>query len=183
MTDFPSAFGTLRTSGFELTANGGPPLAGRTSPDIEAELRHHGSTPEGMRELARLAGVEGIASESVIDHVLEELARGRIVVEPRRALPMLCAPLEAHEVDLSDLVVLEPSVETFAVELQLVDQDDAPVSGAEYRLRLPDGSVRIGTLDERGFAREDGLHSADPCEVSFPQFDGQSWSYVHACPL
>lgn len=183
MTDFTAPFGTLRTSGFELKGNGGPPLMRRATPDIEADLRHHGSTPEGMRELARFAGIDGVARRSIVDHVLEELERGRITIEPRRALPMLCGPTDAEEVDLSDLAVLEPAEEAYAVELQLLDQDDVPVAGAEYRLRLPDGSLRVGTLNDQGFAREEGLDSADPCEVTFPEFDQETWSYVHASPL
>ncbi len=183
MTDFSATFGTLRTPGFILTANARPPVAERVAPHVEAELRHHGSTPEGVRELARFADMAGTDLTSVVDRLLEELGRGRIDVELRRPLPILCGPTTETEVDLSDLTVLESTEEAYAVELQLIDQDDVPVARAEYRLRLPDGQVRSGTLDEQGFARVDGLDSPDPCEVSFPRFDEQSWAYVHASPL
>ncbi len=61
------------------------------------------------------------------------------------------------------------------IEIVLVDQDDKPVPGEAYRITLPDGTTLAeGTLDEKGFAREDGI---DPgtCKVTFPNLDKESW--------
>jgi type VI secretion system secreted protein VgrG len=61
------------------------------------------------------------------------------------------------------------------IEIVLVDQDDKPVPGEPYRITLPDGTTLAeGTLDEKGFAREDGI---DPgtCKVTFPNLDKDAW--------
>lgn len=61
------------------------------------------------------------------------------------------------------------------IEIELLDQDNKPVPGEPYRITLPDGqTLAEGTLDEKGFARVDGI---DPgtCKVTFPQRDKRSW--------
>jgi hypothetical protein len=60
------------------------------------------------------------------------------------------------------------------VEFQLLDQDGEPVAGARYRLKITDGSVREGSLNELGRVRVNGI---DPgtCQISFPQYDGREW--------
>ena len=60
------------------------------------------------------------------------------------------------------------------IEIELVDEEGNPVPGEEYAITLPDGSVSTGTLDEKGFARVDGI---DPgtCQVTFPNLDKDAW--------
>ncbi|MFN0131014.1 MAG: hypothetical protein ACKVW3_00525 [Phycisphaerales bacterium] len=70
-----------------------------------------------------------------------------------------------------------PPEELTWIEIELVDQDDRPVSGARYSLILPDGSPDGGTLDEQGFTRREGLKPGT-CMVSFPEFDGGSWRKI-----
>ncbi len=63
------------------------------------------------------------------------------------------------------------------IEIKLVDEDGQPVPGEEYSIKLPDGSVAQGTLDEKGFARVDGIEPGS-AEVSFPNLDQEG---VKAC--
>lgn len=175
------AFGTLRTAGFELVARRS--TEARVEREVECDLRHHATTPKGQDELAQFVGLDTTDGEALVQQVLAAIERGHVAVRARPVLPMLCGPAETEAVELSALTVIEEFVQEYTVELQLLDQDDTPVAGAEYRLTLPDGSVRTGTLDDRGLARVQGLRSPDPCTVSFPEFDGPSWSYVHATPL
>jgi type VI secretion system secreted protein VgrG len=67
------------------------------------------------------------------------------------------------------------SQSTHWIEIKLVDTDNNPVPGEPYRIILPDGqTVAEGTLDEKGFARVDGI---DPgtCKVTFPNLDKSVW--------
>ena len=61
------------------------------------------------------------------------------------------------------------------IEIELVDQDKQPVPGEPYRITLPDGeTVAEGTLDEKGFARVDGIDSGT-CKITFPNLDKDAW--------
>lgn len=60
------------------------------------------------------------------------------------------------------------------IEIELVDTTDKPVSGEGYEVKLPDGKVACGTLDEKGFARIDGIPPGT-CQVSFPRLDKDAW--------
>jgi type VI secretion system secreted protein VgrG len=60
------------------------------------------------------------------------------------------------------------------VEIELTDEEGNPVAGEKYKITLPDGSVKTGTLDQNGYARVAGI---DPgtCEVTFPNLDKDAW--------
>ncbi len=61
------------------------------------------------------------------------------------------------------------------IELELVDQKKNPVPGEAYRITLPDGeTVAEGTLDEKGFARVEGIDSGI-CKITFPNLDKDMW--------
>ncbi|MGG7567839.1 hypothetical protein ACQ5SO_16930 [Rhodovulum sp. DZ06] len=64
------------------------------------------------------------------------------------------------------------------IEIELVDEDDQPVAGEEFRVRLPDGQEVTGTLDADGHARIDGLRQGGTCQVCFPQLDEAAWSVI-----
>jgi len=53
------------------------------------------------------------------------------------------------------------------IEIELLDDDGQPVAGAEYKIKLPDGSIHKGTLDGNGLARYDGIVPGQ-CSVTFP---------------
>jgi hypothetical protein len=60
------------------------------------------------------------------------------------------------------------------IQIQLIGEDDKPIPSAKYRVELPDGSIREGTLDQEGIAGFDGLSPGD-CKVSFPELDQDAW--------
>jgi hypothetical protein len=72
---------------------------------------------------------------------------------------------------------VSPGDATTWIEIELLDAAEHPMAGQRYRLTLPDGSVRDGRLDARGFARVDGF---DPgtCQVTFPDLDRREWRPV-----
>jgi len=68
----------------------------------------------------------------------------------------------------------EAEKKTAWIEIELVDEEDEPVPGEKYEVKLPDGSVAKGTLDGDGFARIDGIEPGT-CEISFPKLDKDAW--------
>jgi len=60
------------------------------------------------------------------------------------------------------------------IEIELVGEDDKPISGEKYRITLPDDRVAEGTLDARGFARVSGFEEGT-CKVTFPDLDKEAW--------
>ena len=60
------------------------------------------------------------------------------------------------------------------IEIELLDEADAPVPGEAYEITLPDGTVAKGTLDGKGFARVEGIEPGT-CKVTFPNLDKDAW--------
>ena len=60
------------------------------------------------------------------------------------------------------------------VEIELKDEAGNPVPGEKYKITLPDGRVKTGTLDHNGYARVQGLDPGS-CEVTFPNLDKDVW--------
>jgi type VI secretion system secreted protein VgrG len=60
------------------------------------------------------------------------------------------------------------------IEIELFDEEDEPVAGERYEIKLPDGSVSRGSLDGNGFARVAGFDPGQ-CEVTFPELDREAW--------
>ena len=63
------------------------------------------------------------------------------------------------------------------IAIELVGEDDKPIPGVSYRIILPDGTSKEGTLDNAGKARVDDI---DPgtCVVTFPDLDQDAWAGV-----
>ena len=70
-------------------------------------------------------------------------------------------------------VVLEVGP-TAWIEIVLVGEDDKPIPGERYRLKLPDGTIKEGELDANGYARFEGI-ARGQCKVSFPDLDRDAW--------
>jgi len=63
------------------------------------------------------------------------------------------------------------------IEIELEGEDDKPIPGEKYKITLPDGSVAEGTLDDKGFAREQGFEQGT-CKVCFPNLDREAWEKI-----
>lgn len=62
------------------------------------------------------------------------------------------------------------------IELELFDQDERPVGGEAYSIKLPDGRTVTGRLDSSGRATVSGIKEAGSCQVSFPNLDVSVWA-------
>lgn len=73
----------------------------------------------------------------------------------------------------------EPPPSRTWIEIELLGDDGRPVVEERYRIKLTDGSIRVGRLDNRGRARFDEL---DPgvCVVWFPDLSGEVWGTAEA---
>ena len=63
------------------------------------------------------------------------------------------------------------------IEVELVGDDNKPVTGERYRVTLPDGTVEEGTLDGNGLARIEQFEAGE-CKISFPDLDQEAWEEV-----
>jgi len=66
------------------------------------------------------------------------------------------------------------------ISIQLLDDDDNPVPGEAYKVKLPTGDINTGYLDDNGCARLDGIPVTGTCQVSFPRIDGDDWQYIRS---
>ncbi len=60
------------------------------------------------------------------------------------------------------------------IEIELIGEDGKPYPGEAYQIKCPDGSIASGTLDEKGFAHQDGLEPG-PHQITFPNLDKEAW--------
>ena len=60
------------------------------------------------------------------------------------------------------------------IKIQLVGEDDEPIPGEKYKIVLPDGTVKQGSLDIEGSAGFEGLDEGQ-CEITFPDLDKDAW--------
>ena len=63
------------------------------------------------------------------------------------------------------------------IEIEMLGEDDKPIPGEKYKIILPDDTVAQGTLDEKGFARIEGIEPGT-CKVSFPDLDKDAWEKI-----
>jgi hypothetical protein len=83
----------------------------------------------------------------------------------------------AADGDFSDQPASEPAAECKTktwIAIELLDPDGKPMPGEAYRLQLPDGSIREGSLDANGTASVSGIDPGS-CKVCFPRIDGRVW--------
>ena len=65
-------------------------------------------------------------------------------------------------------------VKTHWIKIKLVDEAGQPVTGEQYKITLPDGSVDTGSLDEKGEAEIKGIDPGS-CKITFPNLDKDAW--------
>ncbi len=61
------------------------------------------------------------------------------------------------------------------IEIELLDKTGAPVAGVPYEVKMKDGTVARGTLNEMGMARVEDVEEGT-CDVTFPEYAPSSWA-------
>lgn len=64
--------------------------------------------------------------------------------------------------------------ETTWIGVELVDEQDKPITGELCHITVPDGRVYKGSTDQHGKVRIDGFEAGD-CKITFPRFDREAW--------
>ena len=67
--------------------------------------------------------------------------------------------------------------ETHWIALVLTDTEGNPMPNEPYQLKLPDGRIVEGRLDNKGKAKHDGIQEGN-CEVCYPNIDENDWQSV-----
>lgn len=71
---------------------------------------------------------------------------------------------------------------TYWIEIEMVGEDDSPIGWLEYSVVTADGNKIKGYLDDKGFARLEGLKNGGSCKVGFPGLDKDAWQFVETLP-
>lgn len=163
-----------------------------TGEDHARSVIGHGSEKVGrMRSFLAEDGecnVLRLTDQQVIDQIASELAQGRLVLfrqvlteeakarfswhsAPPKPLPATVWP-SSHRARRDD------DVPTHWIEIQMIGEDDNPIAGEAYTVKLPNGALITGRLDENGWARIESISSAGECHISFPRLDRRAWSKV-----
>lgn len=58
------------------------------------------------------------------------------------------------------------------IEVEILREDDSPVTGEQYKITLPDGTIADGTTDDKGLVRVSGIDPGQ-CKIQFPNLDGK----------
>ncbi|MGH1341103.1 MAG: hypothetical protein ACRBN8_06100 [Nannocystales bacterium] len=152
---------------------------------VELEVREFASTVSGARALANLLNAWVESGDRIAEKAMRALACGEleyVAWHPSAG----SAKGSSAPTDLTALLPEddnEDEVPLHAVVLELVNALDEPIAGAAYRLLDPAGRTHSGSLDHDGRAEIREIRKAGTCKVSFPEFDSEAWSYVHAEPL
>ncbi|MBU0640198.1 MAG: hypothetical protein KKB50_15135 [Planctomycetes bacterium] len=139
-----------------------------------------------MRLVPSLGGSElyitPAAAQAVAAHSFTEalppfyklVESGRLTLLELQAAHAYEAPAVAARVDVpeTDSVAEDEfgaaaAISTSWIEVELVDSAGHPMIAEEYRITLPDGSVRTGELAEDGRVRFDEMLAGD-CTIAFP---------------
>jgi len=96
--------------------------------------------------------------------------------EEAQALAPAAAPAAAARTEAKK----EEAKKLSWIEIELVGEDDQPIPGERYRIKLPDGeTVAEGTLDDKGWARVAGFDPGS-CQVCFPGLDEEAWEFIES---
>lgn len=145
-----------------------------------------GLTPGASSEIRNLLLDLGLLApgERLGDHELARRAREllhgvgarglHLLREARRWWPAIDLKEDTVAPFLSELGGDAPVEELAWIEVVVIDQDDEPVSGVEYEIKLSDGRVRRSRTNQHGVLRYEHI-PAGQCEVSLVAIDAALW--------
>ena len=165
-----------------------------SEPSAFAFLRHLMTDPVNWMAIQQVwldewPSVNGriVDDRAILTHLAERLARGDIQVisgpniygqqavnPPPEPDARESTPREDELAAKEDRPAPEPEEDTTWIEIELLDDEGNPIPNEQYAIEIPGGSVRVGRLDDNGYARVEGL-DPNTCKVSFPNLDKSSY--------
>lgn len=138
-------------------------------------LLHDASNAGVLRELAFAEpGSSDMDDKELLDWLSRNISEGRLWVVrlPAMGLGSFGEPAVAEPMRVTDARRIQDWI-----EIVLVDDENNPVGGVPYEIKLPDGSTRIGTTSGAGIVR---FTDIDPgqCEFSFTSLDESAWRFA-----
>jgi hypothetical protein len=141
---------------------------------LAAYARLQGLPSVAVRDEALAFDEGSVRAEAIAAELLHAVKAGTLVLR-RKETRGVVVPLpglgDAEEV-LGPLS--ESEAETTWIAIELVGEDGKPIPAVPYRITLPDGSTREGTLDSGGRAMIRGIDPGQ-CGVTFPLLDQNTW--------
>jgi hypothetical protein len=157
-------------------------IAGVTGQENIARLLDAVSTAEGIpaalpRPALAILLAKGEAPQAKLAKIENWAAAGK----PTGAAPLAPLPSAAPGGTGSAQVQACPFAAQHWIEIEMLDEEDAPVPWLAYVVVLPDSTRASGYLDGDGYARIRGLALAGTCQISFPEIDKDAWSAIDSC--
>jgi hypothetical protein len=148
-----------------------------TRADIEGWFDDHLGRPVLVEICKALAPVDGyrVTTSELVDRVVAAIERGDLRVERRPVNVPIAGAVVEEEKPAPPPERAAPVEEKTWIGIRLVDDGDPPrpIPFRRYKVELPDGSTREGTLDGDGVARITGIDPGQ-CQVTFPGVDARS---------
>lgn len=70
-----------------------------------------------------------------------------------------------------------PTAGTDWIEIVIVGEDDQPIVGERYQVKLVNGTTIEGRMGDTGTVRVEGI-DAGVCKVYFPDLDREAWEHA-----
>lgn len=128
-----------------------------------------------------MASAVGVKMGSVVAPVAPEAAQDADVAEPGEVEKLKLQQRESGKGKYGSTKAETPessedaTIELSWIEIEMIDESDKPVAGMAYEIKTSEGEIRGGTLNDKGFARVEGVPKGS-CTVSFPRLDKAAWS-------
>ena len=146
-------------------------MAGVSRAAFEKRLSEQlGAPPDEVAKEVDAAHAQGLTRERDVAQFVEETRRAKGSAGPG-------SPGSVAE-DYSREPVgwtASPCPQKHYVEIELVGEDDRPISGEAYRIALPGGQIVTGRLNALGKAYVPDIPDPGSCQISFPALDREAW--------